>query len=123
MRNLNVYLYEQHVGILTQDDVGQLLFAYDDRYLAKQNCLPLSQSLPLDKQNFTDKECRGFFAGILPEMQQRKIIAKNLGISARNDFSMLEAIGGECAGAISFLSANSTPNNLNEVHPMVHPKI
>jgi serine/threonine-protein kinase HipA len=33
----------------------------------------------------------------------REIVAKNLGISAKNDFAMLEQIGGECAGAVTFM--------------------
>lgn len=45
----------------------------------------------------------GFFGGTLPEEDNRKIIARILGISDKNDFAMLEQIGGECAGAISFL--------------------
>ena len=52
------------------------------------------------KKNFSRNECRGFFAGILPEESKREIIAKNLGISPRNDFAMLEQIGGERAGAV-----------------------
>src|SRR5205807_10031829 len=58
-----------------------------------------SVSLPLRKEHFTRGECRGFFSGILPEESKREIIARNLGISARNDYAMLEQIGGECAGA------------------------
>src|SRR5271155_998792 len=48
-------------------------------------------------------ECRGYFGGILPEESKREIIARNLGISARNDYAMLEQIGGECAGAVTFV--------------------
>lgn len=32
---------------------------------------------------------------------ERDQIARNLGISANNDFAMLKRIGGECAGEIS----------------------
>jgi hypothetical protein len=46
-----------------------------------------------------------FFAGILPDESKCEIIAHNLGISARNDFAMLERIGGECAGAVTFIPA------------------
>ncbi len=60
--------------------------------------------MPLRKERFKRKECRGFFAGILPEDSKREIIAGNLGISARNDYAMLERIGGECAGAVTFLA-------------------
>jgi serine/threonine-protein kinase HipA len=64
---------------------------------------PLSQSLPLRKERFSRNECRGYFGGILPEESKREIIARNLGISARNDYAMLEQIGGECAGAVTFV--------------------
>ena len=50
-------------------------------------------------------QCRGFFAGVLPEQAQREMIARNLGISERNDFALLERIGGECAGAVTFIPA------------------
>jgi serine/threonine-protein kinase HipA len=59
--------------------------------------------LPLRKERFSRNECRGYFGGILPEESKREIIARNLGISARNDYAMLEQIGGECAGAVTFV--------------------
>jgi serine/threonine-protein kinase HipA len=96
-RTLDVYLHKELVGHLTQDNGGQMVFAYQDSWLSKPGATPLSQSLPLRKNRFTRKECRGFFAGILPEESKREIIARNLGISARNDYAMLEQIGGECA--------------------------
>src|SRR5215470_9773854 len=80
-------------------------FGYTESWLNKEGSVPLSQSLPLRKQRFRAKECRAFFAGILPEESKREIIAGNLGISARNDYAMLEQIGGECAGAVTFIPA------------------
>jgi serine/threonine-protein kinase HipA len=62
----------------------------------------------LRKKRFKRNECRGFFAGILPEGAAREIIARNLGISAPNDYAMLERIGGECAGAVTFIPAGQT---------------
>ena len=80
-------------------------FEYLESWLAKPGAAALSQSLPLRKEHFPAKECRGFFGGILPEESKREIIARNLGISARNDYAMLEQIGGECAGAVTFIPA------------------
>src|SRR5438309_4537689 len=102
-RTLDVYLHEELVGHLVQDDDGQMSFAYLESWLAKPGAAALSQSLPLGKERFPAKECRGFFGGILPEESKREIIARNLGISARNDYAMLARIGGECAGAVTFL--------------------
>lgn len=104
-RTLDVYLHNELVGHLIQDDGGQMVFDYVESWLQKAGATPLSQSLPLRKERFTRNECRGFFAGILPEESKREIIARNLGISARNDYAMLEQIGGECAGAVTFIPA------------------
>ena len=102
-RTLDVYLHRHRVGTLTQNDQGDIAFEYDEDWLGSPKAKPLSQSLPLARKRFNRKECRPFFAGVLPEESKREIIARNLGISASNDFAMLEQIGGECAGAVTFL--------------------
>lgn len=104
-RKLDVYLFDDLVGHLVQDEGGQMGFNYAESWLMKPGATPLSHSLPLRPKRFRSKECRGFFAGILPEEAKREIIARNLGISARNDYAMLEQIGGECAGAVTFMPA------------------
>jgi serine/threonine-protein kinase HipA len=104
-RTLDVYLHRDLVGHLIQDDDGQMFFDYTEIWRENPAAMPLSHSLPLRKERFTRKECSGFFGGILPEQKLREIVAKNLGISAKNDFAMLEQIGGECAGAVTFLPA------------------
>src|SRR5271169_6196939 len=107
-RMLDVYLHECLVGHLIQDDGGQMSFEYLESWLAKPGAAALSQSLPLRQERFPAKECRGFFGGILPEESKREMIARNLGISARNDYAMLEQIGGECAGAVTFVPAGQS---------------
>jgi serine/threonine-protein kinase HipA len=107
-KTLDVYLRSELVGHLIQDDGGQMVFDYAATWLEKPAATALSQSLPLRKERFTRNECRGFFAGVLPEENKREIIARNLGISARNDYAMLEQIGGECAGAVTFVPAGET---------------
>jgi serine/threonine-protein kinase HipA len=108
-RTLDVYLQDALVGHLIQDDGGQTVFEYADAWLQRPNATALSVSLPLRKERFGRNECRGFFAGVLPEESKREAVARNLGISARNDFAMLERIGGECAGAVTFLPAGEPP--------------
>ena len=98
---LNVYLHQDMVGRLIMDQ-GQMGFSYSDSWLHSSHAVSLSQSLPLQKEDFSYKACRGFFGGILPEENKRDMVARNLGISKTNDFAMLEQIGGECAGAVSF---------------------
>lgn len=108
-RRLNVFLHHDHVGELLQDDSGQFSFTYSKEWLNKAGATALSHSLSLRTEPFNGKECRGFFSGILPEDQKRRTLADFLGISPRNDFAMLERIGGECAGAITFLLPGEKP--------------
>ncbi|HEX3627074.1 MAG TPA: type II toxin-antitoxin system HipA family toxin [Verrucomicrobiae bacterium] len=112
-RTLDVYLRRQLVGQLIQDEHGQMAFYYAESWLNNAEAIPLSHSLPLRKGRFNRNECRGFFAGVLPDESKREIIAKNLGISARNDFAMLEQIGGECAGAVTFIPTGENLPDLN----------
>ena len=104
-KTLDVYLHSEFVGHLIQNKGGQTIFQYAESWLQRPDASPLSQSLPLRKERFSRNECRGYFGGILPEESKREIIARNLGISARNDYAMLEQIGGECAGAVTFVPA------------------
>jgi serine/threonine-protein kinase HipA len=111
-RTLDVYLHNELVGHLIQAG-GQMVFDYNESWLQKSNATPLSQSLPLRRERFKRNECKGFFAGILPDESKREIIAHNLGISARNDYAMLEQIGGECAGAVTFVPAGENSPKRN----------
>jgi serine/threonine-protein kinase HipA len=99
---LNVFLHRNLVGQLLLDE-GHMVFEYADSWLKNTQAVPLSHSLPLRAERFDRKVCRGYFAGILPEESKRHMLAKNLGISSTNDFTMIERIGGECAGAVTFL--------------------
>jgi serine/threonine-protein kinase HipA len=118
-RTLDVYLHRRLVGQLIQDEHGQMIFRYASNWLGAAGAVPLSHSLLLRKETFDRNECRGFFAGLLPEESKRQIIARNLGISARNDFAMLEQIGGECAGAVTFvLEGQSLPEQECSYRPL-----
>lgn len=118
-KQLDVYLHDVLAGQLEQDKHGRVSFAYDPSWLTQANSAPLSHSLPLRAERYQGKECQGFFAGVLPEEQNREIIASILGISARNDFALLEQIGGECAGAVTFIpTGSSLPVSKPEYRPL-----
>ncbi|MBM3483734.1 MAG: type II toxin-antitoxin system HipA family toxin [Alphaproteobacteria bacterium] len=108
-RTLDVYLSDRLVGRLIQEDTGQLQFAYDAGWLEAADARPISQSLPLRADSFSHRECRPFFSGLLPEAEKREVIARVLGVTARNDFILLDRLGGECAGAITFVHAGDAP--------------
>ena len=105
-----VWLYDQPVGTLSLKD-GRLSFQYALEWLAKPSNTGLSQSLPLRPEPFDDHHCRAFFAGLLPEGNLRRLIAQQCQVSSQNDFALLNAIGGECAGAVTFVLAGQPLNS------------
>ena len=107
---LDVYLGRRLAGRLTQDEHGLTTFGYDAGWLAAPDAVPLSHSMPLRSGVFGRNECGAFFAGVLPESGKRSLVARNLGVSANNDYALLERIGGDCAGAVTFIeSGRSLP--------------
>ncbi len=110
MRNhkLDVYLNQLLVGLLSIDAQGDMSFVYNDEYRENKNNRSLSHSLPVQKKPYSMKQCRPFFSGLLPEAHMRTAIARQLGISEKNDFALLAAIGGECAGAVMILPQNTS---------------
>lgn len=107
-RQLDVFWGRRIVGryCLLQD--GSECFAYDPDYLEAADAAPISHSLPLRRDAYGRRQLRPFFAGLLPEESQRERIAAYLGLAASDDFSMLEAIGGECAGALTIVPHGTT---------------
>lgn len=108
-RLLGVFLQEELVGQLEQADSGTMRFRYAEKWLGSTSAVALSASLPLGSKRFGRNECRPFFAGLLPEENSRKLVAKAFGVSDRNDFAILEKIGAECAGAVSLLPPGEFP--------------
>jgi len=106
--SLQVYLMETPVGVLRLNQKRRFEFQYNDAWLNNEKAVPLSLSLPLQTQVFSDELARPFFSNLLPESEVRKAIARQLGVSEGNDFALLESIGGECAGAVSLLPNGKT---------------
>ena len=96
-KSLSVRLHGKEIGILALVN-GKMQFTYN-----KNIQKPISLSLPIQEAPFKEKACRAFFGGLLPENpNMRKILAEKYNISINDDFKLLEAIGHDCAGAISF---------------------
>jgi len=98
---LDVYLSTERVGKLHLDDERRFVFEYHPDWVVAHKTQPLSLSLPVRTKPYSDALAQSFFANLLPEADIRYFIAKSLGLSEKNDFALLEAIGGECAGAVS----------------------
>jgi serine/threonine-protein kinase HipA len=109
VRTLDIWWDGRLVGHLTQNQHGELGFAYAPDWLNGDDTPPLSASLPKRPEPFTRRECRPFFGGLLPEEGQRDAAARALGVSGGNDFALLDRLGGDVAGALQLLPPGETP--------------
>lgn len=114
-RSLEVFWNGRAVGDYHLLEDGFELFAYASSYLESPDAVPISHSLPLRAVPYGKRQLRPFFAGLLPEEAQRQRIAAVLGIPESDDFALLEAIGGECAGALTILPKGATPREGDDV--------
>ncbi len=108
-RALAVWWEGTVVGTLQLNQHGEVRFVYSPEWLDDASRPAISFSLPKRFEPFKQRECRPFFAGLLPEEAQRDAIAGALGISKRNDFALLDALGGDVAGALSLWPEGNTP--------------
>ncbi|NOY69228.1 MAG: type II toxin-antitoxin system HipA family toxin [Deltaproteobacteria bacterium] len=109
MAQLRVYLCNDYAGLLSCDNQQRFSFQYDLKWIAKKNVPPLSLSMPLREDAYSNEKARPFFTNLLPESTVREVVARRIGVSPRNEFALLEALGGECAGAVSLLLRGVSP--------------
>lgn len=114
---LKVWWNERLAGEITIDQGGAMHFAYAADWLADATAPPLSQALPRQADPFGDHVCKAVFGGLLPEEAQRTAIARALGVSPDNPFRLLQALGGDVAGALAFLAEGEVPPVPDLAHP------
>jgi serine/threonine-protein kinase HipA len=102
---LDVFLNAELVGTLGLDSADEMTFSYNQE--ARR---PISVGMPLEHKSFGNLHCEAFFGGLLPEGDSaRKALGRRYGISASNSYSLLRAIGAECAGALSIVESGLIP--------------
>jgi serine/threonine-protein kinase HipA len=107
---LNVYLNATLVGQLNRAASGAIDFRYDAAWLERQNAIPVSLSLPLREDRYIGEPVVAFFDNLLPDSQDiRRRVAERSGAEGTDAYSLLSAIGRDCAGALQFLPENVSP--------------
>lgn len=98
--------------------VGELYLGVDGRSIGFdynavwiESGLPVSTSLPLSEASFPAKlgKAHLWFGNLLPEEGSRAALVKRLGV-ADDDFALLRALGGDCAGALTILPVGVQPD-------------
>jgi serine/threonine-protein kinase HipA len=113
---LNVFLNSRQVGQLSRKPTGAIEFQYDPAWLAWENALPVSVSLPLREDAYTGDPVLAVFEGLLPDNEEvRRKVAARVHAGGTDAYSLLGAIGHDCVGALQFLPPESGPGPAGEV--------
>ena len=107
MKQGKIYLYDQYVGLLTEDETG-FTFAYDSDYLASDGAEAVSLTLPLSDEPYHDTVLFPFFDGLIPEGWLLNIAESSWKINQRDRMSLLLACCKDCIGAVSMIPINES---------------
>lgn len=101
--------FDKRVGCLRRENAGAVSFIYDELYLKLEDAMPLSLSLPLQEQPFSDYVSKAYFHNLLPENDQYDLVRQREGLESDDVYGLLYHLGADCSGAVSCLPAGSPP--------------
>lgn len=103
MRQLAVYNNQHRAGLLTEQAPGRdYEFVYDTDYLATATA-PVSLTLPKQSDAYRSEHLFPFFANMLPEGANRKVVCRTHHVDEADLFGLLMATAGmDSIGAIHF---------------------
>jgi serine/threonine-protein kinase HipA len=116
MSGLCVWWGNRQVGSIDLHD-GNPIFTYAQPWLEDPGAPAISVSLPKQPAPFSRSRTEYFFSGLLPDEDQRLLAARRLGLSERNTFGLLTALGGDVAGALTLLPEGQMPARANSLLP------
>lgn len=114
---LNVYLNSRLAGQLRRDPAGAIAFQYDAGWLAWPHTLAVSLSLPLREAAYTGTPVLAVFENLLPDNGElRRRIAARTQAEGTDAYSLLNAIGRDCVGALQFLPPDIDPGQAGAIN-------
>jgi len=81
---------------------GALSLSYAERWLQTSGAFPLSVTMPLRAEPYRSEVISPWLANLLPEEEQLQVLTRSLGLDQVDVLAVLEQIGGDTAGALSF---------------------
>jgi serine/threonine-protein kinase HipA len=119
-KELIAILDGRETGRIARDVRGRLSFTYNDDWRTAENAYPLSLSMPLALAQHGDNKIDPFLWGLLPDNELvLGLWAQKFHVSARNAFSLIGAVGEDCAGAVQFVRAERLDQILGQEAPDV----
>jgi serine/threonine-protein kinase HipA len=109
---LDVYMNRRKVGQYFRDPNGAFAFTYAPEWLAWENTLPISRSLPLRAERCVGQPVIAVFENLLPDSDDiRRRVAERVGAEGVDAYSLLARIGRDCVGALQFLAEGEEPGD------------
>jgi serine/threonine-protein kinase HipA len=109
---LDVYMNHRKVGQYFRDPNGAYAFTYAPEWLAWENTLPISRSLPLRAERYVGQPVIAVFENLLPDSDDiRRRVAERVGADGVDSYSLLARIGRDCVGALQFVAEGEEPGD------------
>jgi len=115
MAELIIWMNGEKVGTWRVGRNGNQRLDYAPSWRASERSRPLSLSLPYTADNRLEGEAvKNYFDNLLPDSEViRKRIANQFRTKKTDAFSLLQAIGRDCVGAVQLLPPNLTPEGFD----------
>ena len=120
-RALRASINQIEVGTL-QEAAGLWSFQYSADWLGNPGCFALSPHLPLTAEPLLDgaskRPVQWYFDNLLPEEDQRVLLAADASLDAADAFGLLAWYGAESAGSVTLLPPDSAPQTAEPLRPL-----
>ncbi|MCB0707597.1 MAG: HipA N-terminal domain-containing protein [Saprospiraceae bacterium] len=101
MRRGIVNYKNELAGVLTEEDNGEYLFTYDDKYIQNHPRQFITFQMPVSRQTYRSKRLFPFFDGLIPEGWLLNIAAESWKINKNDRMGLLLACCQNSIGAVS----------------------
>ena len=116
MPSLAVWMNGERVGTWSVSTTGSHRFAYANEWMTHPRARPISLSLPLTAGPLEGDKVRHFFDNLLPDSEGIRLrIKTRLRLQRADAFSLLQAIGRDCVGAVQLLPLDMEPVGFDQM--------
>jgi len=103
---LDIYLNRLLVGHLRQTTDGGMLFSYSPYWIQHHSDFAISRQIPVRERPYAGALALNYFDNLLPDVKTlRERVAQESNAKSTRVFDLLQAVGGDCVGALQFLPA------------------
>ena len=103
-RTREVRLYGTRIGEIRRLGANRLEFEYESDYAREPGAPPLSACLDVNSRGASTEAATCWFTGLLPEGKRRERLARIVGTTEIDVWTLLDAAGSECAGAVQIVN-------------------